>query len=189
MSAGISGFYGGIIDDLTMRVCEIVMSLPDFYLLLALAAALPPTLPPIVVYVLIIGILSLIGWASMARIIRGMVLSVREREYVEAARALGVSDFKIIVRHVIPSTFTFAIVVGHAFHPRLYFGRSVAVVPRLGIRDPMASWGNMLSAAQDLNIAGTADMAARSRLDDLYHDARFQLPRRRPARCSRSEIA
>ena len=106
----MSGYYGGIADDIIMRLCEIVMSVPDFYLLLALAATLPPTLSPMLVYVLIIAILSFVGWAGMARIMRGMVLSVREREYVEAARALGVSDFKIITRHVIPSTFTFAIV-------------------------------------------------------------------------------
>jgi peptide/nickel transport system permease protein len=148
---GMSGFYGGIVDDLTMRGCEIIMSLPDFYLLLALAAALPATLPPVLVYVLIIAILSLIGFASMARIVRGMVLSVREREYVEAARALGVSDFKIIVRHVIPSTYTFAIVAATLSIPGYILAEASLSFLGLGIRDPMASWGNMLSAAQDLN--------------------------------------
>jgi peptide/nickel transport system permease protein len=147
---GISGFYGGRTDDIIMRVCEIIMSVPDFYLLLALAAALPPDISPVVAYILIIAILSFVGWASMARIIRGMVLSVREREYVEAARALGVSDLKIITRHVVPSTFTFAIVAATLSIPGYILGEAGLSFLGLGIRDPMPSWGNMLSAAQDL---------------------------------------
>jgi peptide/nickel transport system permease protein len=149
---GASGFYGGRIDDVIMRICEVIMSVPDFYLLLALAAALPPTLPPAVVYVLIIAILSFVGWASMARVIRGMVLSVREREYVEAARSLGVSDFKIIVRHVLPSTFTYAIVAATLSIPGYILGEASLSFLGLGIRDPMPSWGNMLTAAQNLTV-------------------------------------
>jgi peptide/nickel transport system permease protein len=148
---GLSGYYGGWIDDLIMRLCEVIMSVPDFYLLLALAAALPPTLPPIVVYFLIIGILSFIGFASMARIIRGMVLSVREREYVEAARSLGVSNLTIIIRHIIPSTYTFAIVTATLSIPGYILSEASLSFLGLGIRDPMASWGNMLSAAEDLS--------------------------------------
>jgi peptide/nickel transport system permease protein len=148
---GISGYYGGWIDDAIMRLCEVIMSVPDFYLLLALAAALPPTLSPVVVYLLIIGILSLIGFASMARIIRGMVLSVREREYVEAARSLGVNDLTIIVRHIIPSTYTFAIVTATLSIPGYILSEASLSFLGLGIRDPMASWGNMLSAAEDLS--------------------------------------
>jgi peptide/nickel transport system permease protein len=146
---GASGYYGGWVDDVTMRSCEVIMSVPDFYLLLALAATLPPTLPPAEVYILIIAILSFVGWAGMARIIRGMVLSVREREYVEAARALGVSDFKIIVRHVLPSTFTYAIVA--ATLTGYILAESSLSFLGLGIRDPLPSWGNMLSAAQNLS--------------------------------------
>lgn len=149
---GASGFYGGRVDDLIMRICEVIMSVPDFYLLLSLAAALPPTLPPAVIYVLIIAILSFVGWAGMARVIRGMVLSVREREYVEAARSLGVSDFKIIVRHVLPSTFTYAIVAATLSIPAYILGEASLSFLGLGIRDPMPSWGNMLSAAQSLSV-------------------------------------
>jgi peptide/nickel transport system permease protein len=149
---GASGFYGGNIDNVIMRVCEIIMSVPDFYLLLALAALLPPTLPPTVVFLLIIVILSVVGWAGMARIVRGMVLSVREREYIEAARALGVSDGKIIVRHVIPATFTFAIVAATLSIPSYILAEAGLSFLGLGIRDPVPSWGNMLTAAQKLNI-------------------------------------
>lgn len=147
---GISGFYGGRTDDIIMRLCEVVMSVPGFYLLLALAATLPPTLSPVAVYLLIILILSFVGWAGMARIIRGMVLSVREREYVEAAHALGVSDLKIVVRHIIPSTFTFAIVAATLSIPAYILGEAALSFLNVGIRDPMPSWGNMLTAAQDL---------------------------------------
>jgi peptide/nickel transport system permease protein len=146
-----SGYYGGLADDVIMRLCEVLMSVPSFYLLLALAAALPPTLNPVTAYLLIIVILSVTGFAGMARIIRGIVLSVREREYVEAARALGVSDFKIIVRHIVPSTYTFAIVTATLSIPAYILGEAGLSFLGLGIRDPMASWGNMLSAAQDLS--------------------------------------
>lgn len=148
---GISGYYGGIVDDVIMRVCEVFMSVPDFYLLLALAAALPIEMNPVLVYLLIITILSFVGWAGMARIVRGMVLSVREREYVEAARALGVKPLTIILRHILPSTFTFAIVAATISVPGYILGEAALSFLGLGIRDPMPSWGNMLSAAQNLS--------------------------------------
>ncbi|HEX9995814.1 MAG TPA: ABC transporter permease [Abditibacterium sp.] len=152
---GIAGFYGGKVDDLIMRGCEIMMSIPDFYLLLALAATLPPTLDPVIVYFLIIIILSFVGWAGMARIVRGMVLSVREREYVEAGRALGLSDLQIITRHILPSTFTYAIIAATMSVPGYILAEAGLSFLGLGIRDPMASWGNMLSAAQNLTTLTT----------------------------------
>ena len=152
---GIAGYYGGRTDDIIMRACEIMMSIPDFYLLLALAAALPPTLNPVAVYLLIIAILSFVGWAGMARIIRGMVLSVREREYVEAGRALGLNDLQLITRHVLPSTFTYAIIAATMSVPGYILAESGLSFLGLGIRDPMASWGNMLSAAQNLTTLTT----------------------------------
>jgi peptide/nickel transport system permease protein len=147
---GISGFYGGRVDNIIMRLCEILMSVPGFYLLLALAAALPADMDPVKVYILIIVILSFVGWAGMARIVRGMVLSVREREYVEAARSLGARDLTIIIRHILPSTFTYAIVAATMSVPGYILGEAGLSFLGLGIRDPMASWGNMLSAAQNL---------------------------------------
>ena len=152
---GIAGFYGGRTDDLIMRGCEVIMSVPDFYLLLALAAALPPTLNPVVVYFLIIIILSFVGWAGMARIVRGMVLSVREREYVEAGKSLGLSDFQLITRHILPSTFTYAIIAATMSVPGYILAEAGLSFLGLGIRDPMASWGNMLSAAQNTTTMTT----------------------------------
>ena len=152
---GIAGFYGGVTDDLIMRGCEIIMSVPDFYLLLALAAALPPTMSPIKVYVLIIVILSFVGWAGMARIIRGMVLSVREREYVEAGKSLGLSDLQLITRHILPSTFTYAIIAATMSVPGYILAEAGLSFLGLGIRPPAPSWGNMLSEAQNLTTLTT----------------------------------
>lgn len=145
---GMSGFYGGRVDSIIMRGCEVLMSVPQFYLLLALAAILPPDWGPVKKYVLITVILSFVGWAGMARIIRGMVLSVREREYVEAARALGVSDFVLVTRHILPSTFTYAIVAATMSIPGYILGEASLSFLDLGIRDPVPSWGNMLIEAQ-----------------------------------------
>lgn len=149
---GAAGFYGGRIDGLLMRLCEIIQSIPGFYLLIALAGLLPHTLPPAVTFFMIVIILSFVGWAGLARVIRGITLSVREREYVEAARALGVPDLKIITRHLLPSTFTIAIVNATLAIPGYILAEAGLSFLGLGIRDPVASWGNMLTEAQNLEV-------------------------------------
>jgi peptide/nickel transport system permease protein len=149
---GMSGYYGGRIDNVLMRFCEVLQSLPGFFLLLALAAGLPPSLSPQLTYLLIIVILSFVGWAGLARVIRGIALSAREREYVEAAKALGVSDLTIIRRHILPNTFTYAIVQATLSIPGYILGEAGLSFLGLGIREPMPSWGNMLAAAQNLEV-------------------------------------
>jgi peptide/nickel transport system permease protein len=149
---GAAGFYGGRIDGVLMRLCEVIQSIPGFYLLIALAGVLPHNLPPAVTFFLIIIILSFVGWAGLARVIRGITLSVREREYVEAARALGVSDLKIITRHLLPSTFTIAIVNATLAIPGYILAEAGLSFLGLGIRDPVPSWGNMLSEAQSMEV-------------------------------------
>jgi peptide/nickel transport system permease protein len=149
---GVSGYYGGWVDNVLMRLCEVLMSIPGFYLLLTLAGILPPTLPSSVTYLMIIVILSFVGWAGLARVIRGIALSVREQEYVEAARALGISDFKIVLRHILPSTFSYAIVSATLSIPAYILGEASLSLLGLGIREPMPSWGNMLSAAQSMEV-------------------------------------
>jgi peptide/nickel transport system permease protein len=149
---GLSGYYGGRIDNVLMRLCEVLQSLPGFFLLLALAAGLPPSLSPQLTYLLIIVILSFVGWAGLARVIRGIALSAREREYVEAAKALGVSDLKIVRRHILPNTFTYAIVQATLSIPGYILSEAGLSYLGLGIREPMPSWGNMLAAAQNLEV-------------------------------------
>ncbi|MFP4686679.1 MAG: ABC transporter permease [bacterium] len=147
---GISGYYGGIIDSMTQRLIEIIMIIPGFFLLLALRAAFPPDWSSIKVYFFIIVIMSFIGWASLARVIRGMALSLREKEFVAAARISGVSDPGIIVRHIIPHTASYFIVAATIQIPGYILGESALSLLGLGIQDPHASWGNMLQEAMSV---------------------------------------
>jgi len=147
---GAAGFYGGKIDNLLMRLCEMVMMVPGFYLLLALRAAVPDDFNSVQVYFSIIVILSFIGWAGLARIIRGMCLSLRERDYVLAARTLGVSDFTIIVKHILPHTLSYSIFAIMLSIPGYILGEAALSLLALGIQDPFASWGNMLSDAMSI---------------------------------------
>ncbi|MBM3252328.1 MAG: ABC transporter permease [Candidatus Omnitrophica bacterium] len=147
---GISGYYAGKIDNIIMRICEMIMMIPGFYLMLALRAAFPPNLTSLQVYILIVLIFSFIGWAGMARVIRGMSISLREREYVLAARALGVSNIKIIFRHILPHTISYTVVAASLSIPGYILGESGLSLIGLGIQDPHASWGNLLSEAMGI---------------------------------------
>ncbi|MCM8820429.1 MAG: ABC transporter permease [Candidatus Omnitrophica bacterium] len=144
---GVSGYFGGKVDTFLMRLVEIIMMFPFFYLMLALRAIFPANLSSVQVYLLIVVILSLIGWASLARIIRGMVLSIKEEEYVMAARALGLSSFRIITRHILPNTFSYTITALTLSIPDYILGESALSLLGLGIQEPYPSWGNMLSVA------------------------------------------
>ena len=144
---GISGYVGGKVDNFIMRICEMIMMIPSFYLMLALRASFPPTLSSSQVYLLIVIILSFIGWASIARVIRGLSLSLREREFVLAAKVLGINDFKIIIRHILPHTFSFVIINICLSIPSYILGEAGLSILGLGIQEPQPSWGNLLSAA------------------------------------------
>ena len=149
---GIAGYYGGMVDNLLMRVAEMIMSFPGFYLLLALRALLPTALPSTTVYLLIVFILSFIGWPGFARVIRGMFLSLREREFSLAAKALGGSDLRIIFRHILPNTMSFVTVAATLSVPGYILGESALSFLGLGIQEPQASWGNMLQAAMNTRV-------------------------------------
>jgi peptide/nickel transport system permease protein len=146
----LSGYVGGVVDNLIMRWTEIEMSLPQFYFLLALAAVIPAGLSTIATFFMIVAIMSFIGWAGFARVIRGMSAAVRSLPYVEAARALGGSRWRIITRHIIPSVIGYAIVASTLSIPGYILGESALSLLGLGIQEPAASWGNLLAAAQDI---------------------------------------
>ncbi len=146
----LAGYMGGLTDNLIMRLTEIEMSLPSFYFLLALAAMIPAGLSTTLTFFMIIAIMSFISWAGFARIIRGMASSVRSRPYVEAARALGASRSRIIVRHIIPSVIGYSIVAATLSIPGFILGESALSLLGLGIQEPAASWGNLLAQAQDV---------------------------------------
>ncbi len=147
---GIAGYYGGRVDNILMRVCEMFMMVPGFYLLLALRAAVPDDFSSVQVYFAIIFILSFIGWAGLARIIRGMCLSLRERDYVLAAKSLGLSNIRIIIKHILPHTLSYSIFAIMLSIPGYILGESALSLIGLGIQDPFASWGNMLSDAMSI---------------------------------------
>jgi peptide/nickel transport system permease protein len=147
---GIAGYYGGRVDDFLMRLCEMFMMVPGFYLLLALRSAVPPEFNSVQVYLAIVIILSFIGWAGLARIIRGMCLSLREREFVLAAKSVGLSDLKIILHHILPHTLSYSIFAIMLSIPGYILGESALSLIGLGIQDPFASWGNLLSDAMSI---------------------------------------
>jgi peptide/nickel transport system permease protein len=149
MIGGISGYFGGRTDTVIMRLCELIMSIPALYLIISLRATFPPGMSSAQVYAMIIIILSFIGWAGMARVIRGMTLSLREQQFVLAARALGQTHLKVIVRHILPNTFSYVIVAATLSVPYYILGEVVLSFLGVGIQEPNASWGNMLTAAQN----------------------------------------
>lgn len=146
---GISGYYGGTTDSFIMRLCELIMSIPGLYLIMALRATFPANLTSVQIYLLIIVIMSFIRWAGAARVIRGMALSLRERQFVLAARTLGQSNPRIIFRHILPGTFSYVIVAATLSVPYYILGEVVLSYLGVGIQEPDASWGIMLSAAQN----------------------------------------
>ena len=148
---GISGYFGGRVDNILMRISEIVMSFPGFYLMLALRAIFPITLSSVQVYLLIVVILSFIGWAGLARVIRGMVLSIREQEFVLAAKSYGASSIRIITRHILPNTFSYLLIAATLSIPGYILGESALSLLGLGIQEPYASWGNMLASARSIS--------------------------------------
>jgi len=149
---GISGYFGGWVDALTMRVTELLLSIPGLYLIIALRTLFPADLPSRQTYLAIVALLSVIGWASLARLIRGMVLSIKQTDYVAAAEALGVGRLRIITRHILPNTTSVAIVAATVAIPGYILGEVVLSFLGVGVQEPSASWGNMLNKARSLRV-------------------------------------
>lgn len=148
---GISGYFGGVFDAFCMRIVEVFICMPSFYLLLALRAIFPMDISSQTSYILIVLILSFVGWASLARVIRGIVLSIREHLYIMAAKALGLGTFRILMHHVLPQTFSYAIVAATLSIPGYILSESALSLLGLGISEPYASWGNMLAKAMSVS--------------------------------------
>lgn len=146
---GISGYFGGKVDMLMMRFAEAVMSIPSFYLLIILASILPSGMTSTQRFLLIVIILALIGWAGFARVVRGMVLSIKNQEYIQAAQSIGASKMRIIIKHILPQTTSFVIVAMTLSIPSYILSESGLSFLGLGIQQPDASWGNMLKEAQE----------------------------------------
>lgn len=146
---GISGYFGGIVDTLMMRFAEAVMAIPSFYLLIILAAILPSGMTSIQRFCLIVIILALIGWAGFARVVRGMVLSIKNEDFVSAEKTMGASNLRIILKHILPQTTSYVIIAMTLSVPSYILAESGLSFLGLGIQQPDASWGNMLKEAQE----------------------------------------
>jgi len=145
----VSGYYGGRVDNLIQRLIELVRSFPAIPLWMALSAAVPPHWPPLRTYFVVTLILSVIGWTWLARQLRGKVLSLRNEDYVLAAKLAGASDFRIIFRHLIPATFSHIIVVSTLAMPAMILAETALSFLGLGLRPPITSWGVLLREVQN----------------------------------------
>ncbi len=146
----ISGYFGGIVDDLMQRFSEVLMSIPQIPLWMALAAILPLDWSPIKVYFGITLILSLINWGSLARQLRGRTLALREEAYTLAAQASGAGGWWIVRRHLLPNNASHIIVSATLAIPGMILGETSLSFLGLGIRPPMTSWGVLLQEAQNV---------------------------------------
>ena len=147
-----SGYYGGAVDMAVMRTTEFLSAFPDIPLFMALAAAIPPTWNPIWIYFMLTIILAFVRWGGLARQVRGLVLSLREREYVLAAQSFGASDGRIMFRHLIPGAFSHIIVISTLAIPGMILAETALSFLGLGLRPPLTSWGVLLQEASTVRV-------------------------------------
>lgn len=146
---GLAGYFGGWIDEVILRMVEALGAIPDLFLLIALSAVFYPlNLPSSTLFLVIVIVLSMIGWGGVARTVRGQVYSLKERDFTVAARALGRRDLGVIVTHLLPNTLSYIIVVLSLIIPGFILTESVLSFFGLGIQPPATSWGLMLATAQ-----------------------------------------
>ena len=147
---GISGYYGGWIDNLIQRIIEILRSLPELPLWLALSAALPVTWSPILVFMGITVILGLLDWPGLARAVRSKLLALREEDFATAAVLMGAKPKRVIGRHLLPSFMSHLIASASLSIPGMILGETALSFLGLGLRPPITSWGVLLNEAQNL---------------------------------------
>ena len=151
----ISGFVGGKVDNVLMRISEIVASFPFYPMLISLSALLPPGASQEQRITMVMILLGVLGWTGLARLVRGQILAERERDYITAAKALGVRDWSIMVKHILPNVLSIVIVnatIGYAGNLLTESGLSFL---GFGVQEPTPSWGNMLTAAQSSDVLNT----------------------------------
>ncbi|NOU96120.1 ABC transporter permease subunit [Paenibacillus sp. LMG 31456] len=151
---GISGYFGGWIDSVIQRIIEVIRSFPTLPLWMALSAAIPPRIPVVTMYIYIVIIFAFIGWTELARVARGKFISLKNEEYVLAAKIAGVSPAKIIMKHLIPGFISYLVVATTLAIPSMILGETAMSFLGLGIRSPATSWGVLLQEAQQIdNVA------------------------------------
>ncbi|MBP1966486.1 ABC transporter permease [Paenibacillus aceris] len=151
---GVSGYFGGWLDSVIQRSIEIIRSFPTLPLWMALSAAIPARVPIVTMYLYIVIIFAFIGWTELARVARGKFISLKNEEYVLAAKIAGVSDAKIIIRHLLPGFISYLVVATTLAIPGMILGETAMSFLGLGIRSPATSWGVLLQEAQQIeNVA------------------------------------
>lgn len=147
---GISGYYGGMLDNAIQRLIEFIRSIPEIPLIMALAAALPIDMDIVVRYFMVTVLLAFVGWTGLARVVRGRFLSLREEDFVMAARFSGSSEMRIILRHMLPSFMSHIIASLTLAVPGMILAETGLSFIGLGLRAPAISWGVLLQEAQNL---------------------------------------
>ena len=148
----IAGYCGKWVDAATMRLVELFLALPWLYLLFAVRAVLPLRIKTTDAFLLLVGLMGLVGWARLARLIRGIVLSAKERNFVTAARAMGASDMHILRKHVLPQTYGTLLTMAALLVPQFILAEVTLSFLGLGVGEPIPSWGNLLAELQKYSV-------------------------------------
>jgi peptide/nickel transport system permease protein len=148
---GAAGYRGGWIDSVAMRGADLIIVLPVIYVVLLLRAALPLVLPPATIFLLMSAIFAVVGWPFVARGVRNIIASEREREYVVAARSLGASGWRILSRHLLPACGGYLLVQGTILLPAFILAEATLSYVGLGFPEHIATWGTMLIDAANIN--------------------------------------
>ncbi|MFN0083767.1 MAG: ABC transporter permease [Blastocatellia bacterium] len=144
---GLAGYYGGAVDFIAMRTIELFLALPALYLVIALRTALPLDLEPERVFLAMVAVIALFGWAHFARVIRGLALSLRTRDFILAAIAAGAGDWRILTKHLLPHLREFSMTQAALMAPGFILAEVTLSYLGLGVPEPLPSWGGMLASA------------------------------------------
>ncbi len=147
---GVSGYYGGWVDNLIQRLIEFIRSIPTIPLWMGLAAAIPLSWPPLRTYFIVTLIVSMIGWTSLAREVRGKFLSLRNDEFITAARLDGLTDWEVIWKHMVPSFSSHIIASLTLAVPLMILAETSLSFLGIGLQPPTVSWGTLLKEAQNI---------------------------------------
>ncbi len=149
---GISGYFGGATDNIIMRTVDLLISLPTLPFWMALSAAVPRNWPVIKTYFAITIVLSILGWCGLARIVRGKFISLREEDFIVAAKIAGATNGRVVIRHLFPSFLSYLIVHLTLAIPYMILGETTLSFLGLGIQPPAVSWGTLLQNAQHIRV-------------------------------------
>jgi peptide/nickel transport system permease protein len=148
----VAGYFGGWRDDVLMRLAELFLALPWLYLLFAIRAFLPLSVNPIPAFFLIVAVIAAVGWARPARLVRGIVLSAKERDFVRAARGFGASNLYLLRHHILPEAASVLLTQAVILIPQYVLAEMTLSFLGLGVPEPVPSWGNLLSNLQQYSV-------------------------------------